>query len=106
MGTGVLYDSGNYLYWGGPVSLLLSYLVMWSVLYAVMVHLHFECRGNGLEDVFARNDHSVPDPRSGLHDGESGVMSCNSSNKQSSWLIFLGICSWMDLLLWVCDGLS
>lgn len=37
MGTGVLYDSGNYLWWGGPGSLLLSYLLMWTVLYAVMV---------------------------------------------------------------------
>ena len=37
MGTGVLYDSGNYLWWGGPGSLVLSYLLMWTVLFAVMV---------------------------------------------------------------------
>lgn len=39
MGTGVLYESGTYLWWGGPGSLLLSYVLMWTVLYCVMVHL-------------------------------------------------------------------
>jgi len=37
MGTGVLYESGTYLWWGGPGSLIVSYVLMWTVLYAVMV---------------------------------------------------------------------
>ena len=53
MGTGVLYDSGNYLYWGGPGSLLLSFLLMWTVLYAVMVSFNCETLLTVLEDVLA-----------------------------------------------------
>jgi amino acid permease len=49
MGTGVFYDSGNYLYWGGPVSLLLSYLIMWSVLFSVMVRSQLRCDANGVK---------------------------------------------------------
>lgn len=39
MGTGVLADSGNFLWWGGPFSLLLAYLLMWTILFAVMMSL-------------------------------------------------------------------
>lgn len=78
MGTGVLYDSGNYLYFGGPGSLIISYLFTWTVLYAVMVTFNCSNPLIILEDVLARTSHSVTYPWSCLHDVESGVVSCNS----------------------------
>jgi hypothetical protein len=42
IGAGLLFDSGRPLYLGGPVSLLLAYILMSSVLYAVLVFLSFE----------------------------------------------------------------
>jgi hypothetical protein len=38
IGSGLLYQSGQYLSLGGPGSLLLAYIFMGSVLYSVMVH--------------------------------------------------------------------
>jgi amino acid permease len=37
IGTGLLYQSGHSLGYGGPVSLLLAFLAMGSVLYSVLV---------------------------------------------------------------------
>ena len=62
MGTGVFYDSGNYLYWGGPVSLLLSYLVMWSVLFSVMVHSQLRYDANSVKRSLREMITSFPIP--------------------------------------------
>ena len=69
IGTGVLYDSGNYLYWGGPVSLTI--VVFAHVECSVCSHGTFQLRfrANSVEDVFTGNDYSVADPWSGLHIG-------------------------------------
>jgi yeast amino acid transporter len=39
IGSGIFYQSGIALYKGGPVSLMLAYLLMGSILYSVMVLL-------------------------------------------------------------------
>lgn len=38
IGSGLLFDTGGILYLDGPVSLVLGYLFVGSVMYAVMVY--------------------------------------------------------------------
>lgn len=39
IGTGLLYQSGQYLALAGPISLFLSYLLMGTVVYAIQITL-------------------------------------------------------------------
>lgn len=54
IGSGLLFQSGEALYKGGPVSLWLGYLSMGTVLYAVLVTSVVDQRDNHVRSRWAK----------------------------------------------------
>jgi hypothetical protein len=78
IGTGVLFESGYDLSVNGSVSLLLAYILMGTVMYAVIVSLltlsiHMLMK----QDDFGRNDKLSANSRGGVHPLQSDPVSRN-----------------------------